>query len=415
MQQAAGVNNQSKVSTEHSPWQVSALSKSLKDWIEKLGKVWVEGELQSFTERSSGTFGSIRDLDVENAIEIHAFPNSGSEIAPGLSQGDRVVALVQPVFWPKNGKLTMRVIQMHKVGLGELLERIEKLKLQLIAEGLTDASRKQPLPFLPNKIGLITGANSDAEKDVLENSRLRWPEVEFEVINTLVQGDRAANEIILALEQLDADPEVDVIIIARGGGSFQDLLPFSDERLVRAAANAGTPIVSAIGHENDQPLLDLVADLRASTPTDAAKRVVPDIAQERANIASAFERIWFRMSSLVDNQSQLILSLRSRPVIASPFGFIDNQQELLGFSTKRLGEILDYRTEKALTEIQQLRARSRSLSPQLTLERGYAVLTDDKGKPLTDPAKGAKIQIVLAKQEISATIDAVKERDVQGN
>lgn len=412
MQQAAGTDNQSKVSSENSPWQVSALSKSLKDWIEKLGKVWVEGELQSYTERSSGMFGSIRDLDVENAIEIHAFTNSGAEIAPGLNQGDRVVALVQPVFWPKNGKLTMRVLQMHKVGLGELLERIEKLKLQLIAEGLTDPARKQPLPFLPNKIGLITGANSDAEKDVLQNSRLRWPEVAFEVINTLVQGDRAANEIILALEQLDQDPEVDVIIIARGGGSFQDLLPFSDERLVRAAAMAKTPIVSAIGHENDQPLLDLVADLRASTPTDAAKRVVPDIAQERSNLASSFERMWFRMSSLVDTQLQLVNALRSRPVLASPYGFIDNQAELLGFSTRRLSEILEHRFEQAVSQVDQLKARARALSPQQTLERGYAVVTDQNGKPLMKPAVGKKMSIVLAKQEISATIEAVKERDV---
>jgi len=412
LQQAAGTDNQSKVSTENSPWQVSALSKSLKDWIEKLGKVWVEGELQSYTERSSGMFGSIRDLDVENAIEIHAFTNSGAEIAPGLTQGDRVVALVQPVFWPKNGKLTMRVLQMHKVGLGELLERIEKLKLQLIAEGLTDPGRKQPLPFLPNKIGLITGANSDAEKDVLQNAILRWPEVAFEVINTLVQGDRAANEIILALEQLDQNPEVDVIIIARGGGSFQDLLPFSDERLVRAAALANTPIVSAIGHENDQPLLDLVADLRASTPTDAAKRVVPDIAQERANLESNFERMWFRMSSLVDTQLQFVAALKSRPVLASPYGFIDSQTELLGFSTRRLSEILEHRFEQAVSQIDQLKLRAKSLSPQQTLERGYAVVTDENGKPLLKPAKGEKMNIILAKQEISATIDAVKERDV---
>ncbi len=412
MQQAAGTDNQSKVSTENSPWQVSALSKSLKDWIEKLGKVWVEGELQSYTERSSGMFGSIRDLDVENAIEIHAFTNSGAQIAPGLTQGDRVVALVQPVFWPKNGKLTMRVLQMHKVGLGELLERIEKLKLQLIAEGLTDPGRKQPLPFLPNKIGLITGANSDAEKDVLQNAKLRWPEVAFEVINTLVQGDRAANEIILALEQLDQNPEVDVIIIARGGGSFQDLLPFSDERLVRAAALAKTPIVSAIGHENDQPLLDLVADLRASTPTDAAKRVVPDIAQERANLESNFERMWFRMSSLVDTQLQFVAALKSRPVLASPYGFIDSQAELLGFSTRRLSEILEHRFEQAVSQIDQLKLRAKSLSPQQTLERGYAVVTDENGKPLVKPAKGEKMSIILAKQEISATIDAVKERDV---
>lgn len=413
MEQAVGNNMQSKVSTEHSPWQVSMLSKSLKDWIEKLGKVWVEGELQSYTERGSGMFGSIRDLDIENGIEIHAFANSGAEIASGLSQGDRVVALVQPVFWPKNGKLTMRVVQMHKVGLGELLERIEKLKLQLISEGLSDASRKKPLPFLPNKIGLITGAKSDAEKDVLQNSRLRWPEVEFEVINTLVQGDRAAAEIIMALEQLDQMTEVEVIIIARGGGSFQDLLPFSDERLVRAVALAATPIVSAIGHENDQPLLDLVADLRASTPTDAAKRVVPDIAEEFSKLSNAAERIWFRMSSLVENQQQSIASLRSRPVLASPFGFVDNQQEILSQATRRLGEILGYRLERGTTEVEQLHARAHSLSPQLTLERGYVVITSVDGKVMSKVKKGEQFSLISSSQEISATTDDVRDRDVK--
>jgi exodeoxyribonuclease VII large subunit len=413
LEQAVGNDMQSKVSTEHSPWQVSMLSKSLKDWIEKLGKVWVEGELQSYTERGSGMFGSIRDLDIENGIEIHAFANSGAEIAPGLSQGDRVVALVQPVFWPKNGKLTMRVVQMHKVGLGELLERIEKLKLQLISEGLSDASRKKPLPFLPNKIGLITGAKSDAEKDVLQNSRLRWPEVEFEVINTLVQGDRAAAEIIMALEQLDQMTEVEVIIIARGGGSFQDLLPFSDERLVRAVALAATPIVSAIGHENDQPLLDLVADLRASTPTDAAKRVVPDIAEEFSKLSNAAERIWFRMSSLVENQQQSIASLRSRPVLASPFGFVDNQQEILSQATRRLGEILGYRLERSTTEVEQLHARAHSLSPQLTLERGYVVITSVDGKVMSKVKKGEQFSLISSSQEISATTDDVRDRDVK--
>ena len=413
MEQAVGNNMQSKVSTEHSPWQVSMLSKSLKDWIEKLGKVWVEGELQSYTERGSGMFGSIRDLDIENGIEIHAFANSGAEIASGLSQGDRVVALVQPVFWPKNGKLTMRVVQMHKVGLGELLERIENLKLQLISEGLSDASRKKPLPFLPNKIGLITGAKSDAEKDVLQNSRLRWPEVEFEVINTLVQGDRAAAEIIMALEQLDQMTEVEVIIIARGGGSFQDLLPFSDERLVRAVALAATPIVSAIGHENDQPLLDLVADLRASTPTDAAKRVVPDIAEEFSKLSNAAERIWFRMSSLVENQQQSIASLRSRPVLASPFGFVDNQQEILSQATRRLGEILGYRLERSTTEVEQLHARAHSLSPQLTLERGYVVITSVDGKVMSKVKKGEQFSLISSSQEISATTDDVRDRDVK--
>jgi exodeoxyribonuclease VII large subunit len=401
---------QSKVSSEHSPWRVSQLSKSLKDWIEKLGRVWVEGELQQIQLRGSNLFGSLRDLDLENSIEIHAFEASDVEIEAGLKQGDRVVALLQPAFWAKNGKLTMRVLKMHKVGLGELLERIERLRQQLIAEGLTDPARKKVLPFLPNKIGLVTGANSDAEKDVLQNARNRWPEVQFEVIHTLVQGDKAAAEIVMAIQQLDAMKEVDVIIIARGGGSFQDLLPFSDERVVRAAAAASKPIVSAIGHENDQPLLDLVADLRASTPTDAAKRVVPDVVEERKNIRTALDRINFRILSYLDTQIQLIKSIVSRPVLASPFGFVDGQADQLAQLKKRLGEILDWRLTKASGELGQLVSSVRALSPKLTLERGYAVITDEKGSILREVSSGQDFQVQLAKQEIMATAKSVRKK-----
>ncbi len=409
MDTSEAVDNQSKVSTEHSPWQVSQLSKSLKDWIEKLGRVWVEGELQSFQERPSGIFASIRDLDVEAAIEIHSFNQSGAQIEAGLRQGDRVVALLQPQFWAKNGKLTMRIHAMHKVGLGELLERLERLKQQIISEGLTSAERKQPLPFLPNRIGLITGANSDAEKDVLQNAKLRWPEVQFEVIHSHVQGDKAVGELLFALETLDAMPEVDVIIMARGGGSFQDLLPFSDERLVRAVAACKTPFVSAIGHENDQPLIDLVADLRASTPTDAAKRVVPDVQEERRNLSVSISRLRQRLDSILTVQEQFLISIRSRPVLASPYGFVDAQAEQLNLLKRRIREITDFRLERASHEIEQLALRAHSLSPQLTLSRGYAVVTDEKGKVLTKAKSGQAILVRTQSQEIQSTVNQVKE------
>jgi exodeoxyribonuclease VII large subunit len=410
MNQPTAHDVESKVSTEHSPWQVSQLSKSLKDWIEKLGRVWVEGELQQLQLRGSNVFGSLRDLDVENSIEIHTFDASSADIEVGLNQGDRVVALLQPQFWAKNGKLTMRVLKMHKVGLGELLERIEKLRQQLIAEGLTAPERKKPLPFLPGKIGLITGSKSDAEKDILQNARLRWPEVQFQVINTLVQGDKAPAEIIMAMQQLDQMPDVEIIIIARGGGSFQDLLPFSDERLVRAAAALSKPVVSAIGHENDSPLLDLVADLRASTPTDAAKRVVPDVVEERKGLAQMRDRLAFRVASFIDSQLQLIESITSRPVLKSPYGFVEYQEEQVGQLARRLTEILSFRVDRAESENTQLTARVRSLSPQLTMERGYAVVTGADGKQATSIKKGQQLIIQTAKQEISATADEVREK-----
>ncbi len=409
-QQIAAEESQSRVSSEHSPWQVSQLSKSLRDWIEKLGKVWVEGELQSFQLKPVGVFASLRDLDVENAVELHAFNNSGAVIQEGLKQGDRVLALVKPQFWPKNGKLSMQVFEIKKVGLGELLERIEKLRQQLAKEGLTSPERKKALPFLPNRIGLITGANSDAEKDILQNAKLRWPEVQFEVIHTHVQGDKAVGEIIFAMQQLDSMPEVDVIIIARGGGSFQDLLPFSDERLVRAAAKLSKPFISAIGHENDRPVLDDVADLRASTPTDAAKRVVPDVVQERRDLGQLLNRAAMRISNYLESQSQLIENIRSRPVLASPFGFIETLEESVRQLRTRVFEITEFRVEKAASEISKLHASARALSPQLTLQRGFSVVYDEKGKLVTGAlATGEQIVIRNSKAEISAKVIAAKE------
>jgi exodeoxyribonuclease VII large subunit len=235
--------------------------------------------------------------------------------------------------------------------------------------------------------------------------------VQFEVINTHVQGDKAVGEILFALEQLDSMPEVDVIIIARGGGSFQDLLPFSDERLVRAAAALSKPLVSAIGHENDQPLLDLVADLRASTPTDAAKRVVPDVVEERRGLQISLTRIRTRLDSFLLAQEQFLGSIRSRPVLASPFGFIDTQEELVASKSQRLREILEFRLQRGETEIDQLRLRARSLSPKLTLERGYAVITDSKGKPVTKAKAGDGLTIKTSSQEIAATVSEVRNNN----
>lgn len=394
----------SKVSSEQSPWPVSRLSATLKDWIERLGYLWIEGELASIKIGPSNMFGELRDLQQENSVSIHSW--SVAKIPTDLKQGDRVLALIKPAFWPKGGKLTMQVVEMRKVGLGELLERIERLRVQLGVEGLTSIERKKPLPFLPNKIGLITGKDSDAEKDVLQNAKLRWPDVQFRVIHTLVQGDKAAPEVIAAIQNLDADPDVDVIIIARGGGSFLDLMVFSDETLVRTAAAATTPIVSAIGHENDRPVLDDVADLRASTPTDAAKRVVPDVEDERHKLTQALQRIRLRVEDYVSGQEGLIAQLRSRPILANPFTFIDEKEvdleRLLTALRDRLGQSLD----REFLGLGHLRQQVRSLSPQSTLDRGYSVVRALNGKVITDAAEvpaNTKLMVKLAKGDLAVT------------
>jgi exodeoxyribonuclease VII large subunit len=307
----------------------------------------------------------------------------------------------------------MQVFEIRKVGLGELLERIERLRAQLTLEGLTLADRKVPLPFLPNKIGLITGKDSDAEKDVLQNAKLRWPYVEFRIINTLVQGEKAVPEIIAALQTLDEDPAVDVIIIARGGGAFLDLVIFSDEGLVRAVAAAKTPVVSAIGHEADRPILDDVADLRASTPTDAAKRVVPDINEERTKISQSLQRIFLRVDTYISTQLTLIEQYRSRPSLANPYSFIDDKAADLEVWVARIRQNLANAIDREDLGLGHLRAHLRSLSPQSTLDRGYAVIRDEKGQVLADAAAvkdGQKLSIRLAKGELEATANrAIKK------
>lgn len=396
----------SKVSSELSPWPVSRLSVTLKEWIERLGVLWIEGELASIKIGPSNMFGELRDLQIENSVSIHSW--NVAKIPADLKQGDRVLALIKPAFWPKGGKLTMQVMEMRKVGLGELLERIERLRTQLTIEGLTSIERKQPLPFLPIKIGLITGKDSDAEKDVLQNAKLRWPEVQFRVIHTLVQGEKAAPEVIAAIKLLDEDPEVDVIIIARGGGSFLDLLVFSDEALVRAAANARTPIVSAIGHENDRPVLDDVADLRASTPTDAAKRVVPDVADEQHKLDQLSQRLFLRIDTFVANQLAMIEQIRSRPILANPFTFIEVHEADLERSVDQMRIRLDQVLSREALQIGHLRQQVRSLSPQSTLDRGYSVIRDLDGHVISDAAavkKGQQLRVRLAKGELGAVAE----------
>ena len=388
------------------PWPVSQLSENLVNHIKRLGTVWIEGELTKPSIRGTTFFGELRDLREDMAVSIHSF--SAASFPKDIENGDRIAVLVKPDFWKKTGRISMQILELRKVGLGELLERIQRLREKLTAEGLTDPARKQAIPFLPNCVGLITGKDSDAEKDVLQNAKLRWPAVKFRVINTKVQGDDAAPQIIAAIQALDADPEVDVIIIARGGGAFGDLLVFSDEKVVRAAASAKTPIISAIGHEADRPVLDDVADIRASTPTDAAKKVVPDVTEERQKLDQMLGRAFTRIANFVGGQLDLLAQLRSRPALANPYTFIEvHEQEIAELVGDARGSI-DLMLEREGNKIETLRKVAVSLSPQSTLDRGYSVVRDAEGHVFTDASKikaGTKLKLRLAKGETTATAD----------
>jgi len=394
--------------TVDSPWPVGLLSAKIKGWIDRLGSVWVEGEITQWGVSGGNVYGKLKDLDADATVAFTVWSSVKAKLPADLKQGDRVVALVKPNYWVKGGTLAMQVFEMRHVGLGDLLERLERLRVQLRSEGLFDASRKKPLPFLPQVIGLVTGRDSDAEKDVLRNAQLRWPQVQFRIAYAAVQGDRAVTEVTAGIRQLDADPEVDVIIVARGGGDFQNLLVFSDESLVRAAAACETPLISAIGHEADRPLLDDVADLRASTPTDAAKRVVPDVAEELAFVQQSRGRISTRVTSMLRIEIDRLEQVRSRPVLASSAWIVDSRAEELSRYVARNSELVERVIERSLSQVGELRGHLRALSPQRTLDRGYAVALLPDGSALRDAADapdGTALSLTLAAGRLTAVVD----------
>ena len=394
--------------SSESPAPVRVVSEAIKDYIDRLGPIWIEGEISELNERSGGmAFMRLRDTSADMSISVMCYKTVLASVQP-LPANARVVIHAKPSWFTKNGSLTMSAKEIRQVGVGELLARLEALKEKLALEGLFSADRKIALPRLPRTVGLICGRNTDAEKDVVENARRRWPSVQFEIREVAVQGAAAVVEVSAALAELEANPEVDVIIITRGGGSFEDLLPFSDESLVRLAASCTTAIVSAIGHEKDSPLLDLVADYRASTPTDAAKRVVPDIAQEISDIEKIRDRMYRRLVSTIDYELNQIAQLRNRPVMKDPSVMVTTRRdEIKGWRDRSIRSFASL-LEIEKKELKGVRDHLRSLSPQSTMDRGYAVVQLEDGSIVRDASKakaGTRLRIRVAKGETSATVN----------
>jgi len=404
---APGAAPAAGASSADAPWPVGELSTKIKGYIDRLGTVWVEGEITQWGVSGGNVYGKLKDLTADATVSFTIWSSVRAKLPDGLGQGDRVIALLKANWWVKGGSLTMQAFEMRRVGLGDLLERLEQLRRSLAAEGLFAPERKRRLPFLPQCIGLVTARDSDAEKDVVRNAQLRWPSVNFRVHHSAMQGDRAVGELIAGIRALDADPEVDVIIVARGGGDFQNLLPFSDERLVRAAAECGTPLVSAIGHENDRPLLDDVADLRASTPTDAAKRVVPDVGEELARVQQARSRVLSRISSMLSTEIERVAQFRSRPALSGSTWIIDTRAEELTRLVARGVELTTRRLDRASEALEDRRSHLRALSPQKTLDRGYAIIQDDTGAVVSDAARinvDDGVRVTLARGRLTATV-----------
>ncbi len=398
--------------TRDNPWPVRVLSTKIAEYIDRMVPLWIEGQIVQLNRRPGAgmAFVTLRDTEQDMSLPLSIFARNLAAAGP-LTEGAHVVAQVKPTFWTKRGSFQLQASEIAQVGVGELLARIEQLKNSLAAEGLFDASRKKPLPFLPQRVGLICGRESEAMHDVLVNAQLRWPAVQFEVREVAVQGVNAVPQVSAALRELDDRDDVDVIVIARGGGAVEDLLPFSNEALVRLVADARTPVVSAIGHERDTPILDLVADVRASTPTDAAKRIVPMVAEEQAGVDSALSRIRGALSAQLDREYAGLSAVRSRPVLARPDTLIDGGAATITQARERLHVGLDRLLLRAGGQVSELRAQVRALSPAATLERGYAIVQGGDRSVVRDVAQvsvPSDITVTVARGSLTAAVTAVQ-------
>lgn len=399
--------------SRENPWPVRLLNKKMAEYISRAPRVWVEGQIAQLNNRSTSRliYLTLRDSVSDISLEATAFRTVVSSFGHIPKEGERVVVCGTFNFWEARGRMSLRIDEMHPVGIGELLARLERIRKLLAAEGLTDPRRKKPLPFLPHTVGLITGRDSAAESDVLTNARLRWPAVQFRVEHTPVQGATAVAQVMAALERLDADPEVDVIIIARGGGSMEDLLPFSDETLCRAVAACHTPVISAIGHEPDHPILDDVADVRCSTPTDAGKTVVPDAVAELESVDLCRSRMRRALSGWVETELARLQRLTSIAAMADPYRPLDERDRTVADLADRSLAALTRMLDTGEAGLARRHAQLAVLGPAATLARGYAVVQANNRvlQEVADAPAGTALRIRLADGALTATSDGPEQ------
>ena len=387
--------------TPENPWPLRLLSSNIRQYVDKMSEMWVEGQVVQYTHRGSTrmAFFTLRDVDEDVSMDVTAFGHVVSS-ADGFDEGSRIVARVKPTFWEQRGKLSLRATEVRLQGLGSLLAQIERLRKALAAEGLFSPESKKPLPFLPRRIGLVCGKKAKAKDDVIVNALLRWPTAQFEVREVAVQGQYAITQVTAAIAELDAIEEVDVIVVARGGGAVEELLPFSSEEIVRAAAACRTPLVSAIGHEGDAPLLDLVADYRASTPTDAARRVVPDFREELQDLARLRMKMHAALRRTISREAELLSLLTSRPVLQRPTATVEQQRAGLEQAELRIKAAATAAITRQRAEVDRLSGMLQALSPLKTLDRGYSIIRLSDGTVVFDAAElksGTLIEGMLAK------------------
>ena len=393
--------------TAESPVPVRTVLRLAGEWIGRLGRVWVEGQIAELTRRGGTVFLTLRDPVAAVSVRVICARTVLDASDPPPAEGARVVVWGKPDLNTARGSFSLTGFEIRAVGIGELLARLDRLRRSLAAEGLFAAERKRPLPFLPGVIGLICGRDSAAQRDVQRHAAARWPAVRFRVEQVAVQGPYAVTELTDALHRLDADRDVQVIIIARGGGSVEDLLPFSDESLIRAVAGCQTPVVSAIGHEQDTPLLDLVADVRASTPTDAARRVVPDVAEQLALVSQLRSRARRTLLGRLDREAAWLAAARSRPALADPLREIDRRTELVVALAGRARRSFATGLDRAADDVGHIRGRLLALSPAATLRRGYAIVQRDGEviRRAADVTPGERLVVRFADDQLTVAAE----------
>jgi len=401
------------------PWPVRTVARKIAEYIGRLGEIWVEGQVAQLSRRGGAAtvFLTLRDAAADLSVPVTCARDVADRPGLELTEGARIIVRARPDYYIARGSFSLRATEIRAVGLGELLARIERIRRLLAAEGLFDAARKRPLPFAPAVVGVVTGRDSAAERDVVVTARRRWPAIRFEIHHCLVQGPSAAASVIEGLHRLDRDPTVEVIVVARGGGSVEDLLPFSDEGLVRAIAACRTPVVTAVGHETDTTLVDHVADVRAATPTDAAHRIVPEIGEQRRLVEGLRASARHLLVTRLEQQTRWLESVRSRPVLATPERLLHGREEDVTALRGRARRTLTHRVESAERDLEHARARVAALSPAATLQRGYAVVQRADGSLVRHPdavADGERLSVRVAGGPLPVRVDHSGNQEEDG-
>jgi len=389
-------------------YSVGAFNRGVAQWLGRLPTVWVEGEVTELRRhaRWASVFFTLKDPADGSSVGVTMPRGQFDGLRLELADGERVHVYGRPELFAQRGDFRLRALTIERFGVGAHLAALERLKATLAAEGLFAAERKRPLPLLPRRIGLVTGNDAAAKRDVITTIQGRFPPAHIVVAETYVQGPRAPLEIVAALQALCAQPDVDVIVLARGGGSFEDLLPFSDERLVRAVAASPVPVVSAVGHEQDSPLCDLAADVRASTPTMAGKLVVPELAvllgrleHARESLARCAQRTLDRDTSRLDRAAQ---RLRAAPRL-----MLERERRRADHTHDRLRRAPALALERKRAALEATAGKLSTLSPRATVARGYAIVRRDARivRSSADVEPGAHVDVQLAEGGFGAHVE----------